>query len=100
VRAEEQARLAIKLTSDGEDDPEQDAEARLVLGKALLAQGRFDEAEQTLAPVKTLFESMRATSNLSRTLIALGDLATARETQEEAATLYRRAAEIMQDLRI
>jgi hypothetical protein len=43
---------------------------------------------------------MRATGNLSRTLIALGDLAVARETQEEAATLYRRAAEIMQDLRI
>ena len=100
VLAEEQARLAIELTGDGEDDPEQDGEARLVLGKALLAQGRLEEAEQTLTPIKNLFESMRATSNLSRTLIALGDLATARETQNEAAALYRRAAEIMQDLRI
>jgi len=100
AQAEEQARLAIELIGDGEDDTEQDGEARLVLGKALLAQGRFEEAEQTLTPVKDFFESMRATSNLSRTLVALGDLATARETQEEAATLYRRAAEIMQDLRI
>lgn len=100
VRAEEQARLAIKLIGDGKDDPEHDGEARLVLGKALLAQGRLEEAEGTLTPIKKLFESMRATGNLSRTLIALGDLAVARETQEEAATLYRRAAEIMQDLRI
>ncbi|MGD0166657.1 MAG: tetratricopeptide repeat protein [Gaiellaceae bacterium] len=100
VRAEEQARLAIQLIGDGEDDPEQDGEAKLVLGKALLAQGRLDEAEETLAPIKEFFESMRATSNLSRTLIALGDLAVARDTQDEAAALYRRAAEIMQDLRI
>ena len=71
-----------------------------MLGKALLAQGRLDEAEVTLTPIKKLFESMRATGNLSRTLIALGDLAIARDIQDEAATLYRRAAEIMQDVRI
>jgi tetratricopeptide (TPR) repeat protein len=100
LRAEEQARLAIELIGDGKDDPEHDGEARLVLGKALLAQGRLDEAEQILGRVQEVFESMRATSNLSRTLIALGDLAVARDGQEEAATLYRKAAEIMQDLRI
>jgi len=100
IRAEEQARLAIELIGAGKDDPEHDGEARLVLGKALLAQGRLDEAEVTLTPIKKLFESMRATGNLSRTLIALGDLAIARDIQDEAATLYRRAAEIMQDVRI
>ncbi|MGD0273382.1 MAG: tetratricopeptide repeat protein [Gaiellaceae bacterium] len=99
VKAEEQARLAIELIGDGKDDPEQDGEARLVLGKALLAQGRLEEADQTLTSVRDLFESLRATSNLSRTLLALGDLAVQRESQDEAARLYRRAAELMQDLR-
>lgn len=99
VKAEEQARLAIELIGDGKDDPEQDGEARLVLGKALLAQGRLEEADQTLSSVRDLFESLRATSNLSRTLLALGDLAVERESQDEAARLYRRAAELMQDLR-
>jgi Tfp pilus assembly protein PilF len=99
VRAEEQARLAIELIGDGKDDPENAAEVQLVLGQALLTQGRLDEAEAVLIPIKELFESLRANSNISRTLIALGDLASARETQEEAARLYKRAAEIMQDLR-
>jgi hypothetical protein len=52
-----------------------------------------------LEEVKGLFESVRATSNLSRTYVALGDLARARGTTDEAAHLYRHAAELMQDLR-
>jgi tetratricopeptide (TPR) repeat protein len=100
VKAEEQARLAVQLMGDGNGDPEHSGEANLILGRALLAQGRLDEAESVLASVKELFESLRATSNLSRTLLALGDLSVERESQEEAATLYRRAAELMQDLRI
>jgi tetratricopeptide (TPR) repeat protein len=99
VKAEEQARLAVELIGDGKDDLEQVGEARLVLGKALLAQDRLDEAAEILVSVKSLFESARATSNLSRTLLALGDLAAQRGSQEEAARQYRRAAELMQDLR-
>jgi len=99
VKAEEQARLAVELIGDGKDDLEQVGEARLVLGKALLAQDRLDEAAEILVSVKELFERARATSNLSRTLLALGDLAAQRGSQEEAARQYRRAAELMQDLR-
>jgi tetratricopeptide (TPR) repeat protein len=96
---EEQARYAIELIGDEAVDPEQVGEARLVLGKALLAQNRLDEAAEALEDVKGLFESVRATSNLSRTYVALGDLARARGTTDEAAHLYRHAAELMQDLR-
>jgi len=102
VKAEEQARLAVELMGDGGDDPDPEhiGEARLVLGKALLEQDRLDEAESVLVSVKELFESLRATSNLSRSLLALGDLSAKRGSQEEAAALYRRGAEVMQDLRI
>jgi tetratricopeptide (TPR) repeat protein len=99
VKAEEQARYALELIGDEAVDPEQVGEARLVLGKALLAQNRFDEAETELEGVKGLFESVRATSNLSRTFVALGDLARERGSTEEAARLFRHAAELMQDLR-
>lgn len=101
VKAEEQARYALDLIGDDfvEADAEQVGEAQLVLGKALLAQERFDEAEEVLHKVKDLFESVRATSNLSRTLIALGDLSQARGATDGAAHLYRHAAELMQDLR-
>jgi len=99
TKAEEQARYAIELIGDEAVDPEQVGEARLVLGKALLAQNRLDEAAEALDEVRGLFESVRATSNLSRTYVALGDLAQARGTTDEAAHLYRHAAELMQDLR-
>jgi tetratricopeptide (TPR) repeat protein len=99
TKAEEQARYALELIGDESVDPEQIGEARLVLGKALLLQDRLDEAEEALQQVKDLFESVRATSNLSRTLVALGDLAGKRENTDEAARLYRHAAELMQDLR-
>jgi tetratricopeptide (TPR) repeat protein len=100
VKAEEQARYALELIGDEAVDLEQVGEARLVLGKALLAQNQLDEAEAVLQEVKSLFEGVRATSNLSRTYLALGDLAHARGTTDEAAHLYRHAAELMQDLRI
>jgi tetratricopeptide (TPR) repeat protein len=99
VKAEEQARYALELIGDEAVDPEQVGEARLVLGKALLDQNRLDEAEAVLEEAKDLFESMRATSNLSRTFVALGDLARERGTTEEAARLFRHAAELMQDIR-
>jgi tetratricopeptide (TPR) repeat protein/DNA-binding XRE family transcriptional regulator len=100
VKAEEQARYALELIGDEAVDLEQVGEARLVLGKALLAQNQLDEAEEVLQEVKGLFEGARATSNLSRTYLALGDLAHVRGTTDEAAHLYRHAAELMQDLRI
>lgn len=100
VKAEEQAKYALELIGDEAVDLEQVGEARLVLGKALLAQNQLDEAERVLQDVRSLFEGARATSNLSRTYLALGDLAHARGTTDEAAHLYRHAAELMQDLRI
>jgi tetratricopeptide (TPR) repeat protein len=100
VKAEEQARYALELIGEESDDLEFLGEVRLVLGSALLAQNRLDEAEQVLQEVKSLFESIRATSNQSRTCLALGDLARARGNGDEAAHLYRHAAELMQDLRM
>ena len=100
VKAEEQARYALELIGEESVDPERGGEVLLVLGSALLAQGKLDEAEEVLQEVKSLFESLRATSNQSRTCMALGDLARARGNADEAAHLYRHAAELMQDLRI
>jgi tetratricopeptide (TPR) repeat protein len=100
AKAEEQARFALELIGDESNDIEMVGESRLLLGRALLEQDRLEEAEPILVEVSGLFESVRSTSNLSRTLLALGDLANKRGETDEAARTFRRAAELMQDLRI
>src|SRR5438309_12028177 len=47
--AEEHARHALELLGAREDRLDEIGNARLVLGRALIDQGRFDEAETTLA---------------------------------------------------
>src|SRR5919108_6549178 len=97
--AEEQARHALKLLDGRVDYLDQVGSAQLVLGRALLEQGRFDEAEDSLRQAGMSFEQLSAVRHRGAVWGGQGDLEARRGQDHEAATLYRRAAEALQDVR-
>ena len=99
VEAETQARKALELLGTREDFIAEIGTAQLTLGRALLAQGRLDEAQGILANADSSFEQMSSTSHRAAAWVALGDVAAQRGDDREAARLYRRAAETLQDFR-
>jgi tetratricopeptide (TPR) repeat protein len=98
-KAEEQARHALELLGDRTDMLDEIGNARLVLGRALLEQGRLDESEQALAAAEDAFTQLSSVSHRAAAWIAQGDLAGKRGDERAAAQLYRRAAETLQDFR-
>jgi tetratricopeptide (TPR) repeat protein len=99
VTAEEHARHALELLGTREDRLDEIGNARLVLGRALLEQGRFDEAETALGEAEDSFAQMSSGSHQAAAWVAQGDLAQRRGDDRGAAALYRRAAETLQDFR-
>jgi tetratricopeptide (TPR) repeat protein len=98
-RAEEQARHALEIIGERDDMLDQIGNARLVLGRALLEQGRLEEAGDAFAAAEDAFAKLSSTSHRAAAWIAQGDLATKRGDERQAAVLYRRAAEALQDFR-
>jgi tetratricopeptide (TPR) repeat protein len=98
-RAEEQALHALELIGDREDMLDEVGNARLVLGRALLEQGRLPEAEAAFAVAEDSFAKLSSASHRAAAWIAQGDLATKKGDERRAAVLYRRAAETLQDVR-
>jgi tetratricopeptide (TPR) repeat protein len=98
-RAEEQALHALEIIDERDDMLDEVGNARLVLGRALLEQERFSEAEEALAQSEDAFAKLSSASHRAAAWIAQGDLATKLGDERSAATLYRRAAEALQDFR-
>ena len=98
-RAEEQALHALEIIRERDDMIDEIGNARLVLGRALLDQDRLDEAEEALTQSEDAFAQLSSASHRAAAWIAQGDLATKRGDERRAATLYRRAAESLQDFR-
>jgi tetratricopeptide (TPR) repeat protein len=98
-QAEEQARHALRLLDGRVDWLDEIGNAQLVLGRALLEQGRLDEAEEQFRAADSTFEQYTSVSHRAASWVALGDLAARRGEDREAAHLYRRAAEALQDFR-
>jgi tetratricopeptide (TPR) repeat protein len=98
-QAEEQARHAIELLDGRVDYVDENGSAQLVLGRALLEQGRLDEAEEAFGVAETSFAELGSASHRAAAWIARGDLAARRGEHERAAELYRTAAEALQDVR-
>ena len=73
--------------------------AQLVLGRALLEQGRLDEAAEAFDAAERNFDQLSSLSHRASAWIAKGDLAARRGQDQVAAQLYRRAAEALQDVR-
>jgi tetratricopeptide (TPR) repeat protein len=97
--AEEQARHALRLLDGRTDWLDEIGNAQLVLGRALLEQGRLDEAEETFKLAEASFEQLSSESHRASAWLAQGDVAAKRGNDRTAARLYRRAAEALQDFR-
>jgi tetratricopeptide (TPR) repeat protein len=95
--AEEQARYALEILAERADFLDERGNVRLVLGRALLAQGRVEEAETELATAERLFTELGSTSHVAATWMARGDVQSRKGDSTGAAVLYRRAAEALQD---
>src|SRR5919197_5204833 len=98
-RAEEQARLALEMIGDRVEFLDEIGNAQLVLGRALLEQGRLDEAEGAFRAAEQAYDQLSSASHRATVWVAQGDLATRRGDNARAAHLYRNAAEALQDVR-
>jgi tetratricopeptide (TPR) repeat protein len=98
-KAEEFAREALRLLGTREDRMDEIGNARLVLGRSLLEQGRLDEAEAVLGEAEDALSQLSSGSHRAAAWVAQGDLAQRRGDDRRAATLYRAAAETLQDFR-
>jgi tetratricopeptide (TPR) repeat protein len=97
--AEEQARYGLKLLGDRVDEMHEIGNAQLVLGRALLAQDRLDEADEAFKAGEKAYDQMSSGSHRADAWIAQGDLAARRGDDRAAAKLYRQAADALQDVR-
>jgi tetratricopeptide (TPR) repeat protein len=97
--AENEAKRALELFGGRSDYLQGIGTAQLVLGRALLAQDRLIEAQESLEAADRTFEQLSSVSHRAAAWVAQGDLARKRNEDREAARLYRRAAEALQDFR-
>jgi transcriptional regulator with XRE-family HTH domain len=97
--AEDEASKALALFGHRPDYLQGIGTAQLVMGRALLEQDRLDEAEEMLLSADKSFEQLSSASHRAAVWVAQGDLAQKRNADREAARLYRRAAEALQDFR-
>ena len=97
--AEEQARHALTLLEGRVDFLDEQGNVQLVLGRALLEQGRLDEAEEAIAASEATFDQLSSTSHRAAAWTAQAELSIRRGDQDQALKLYRRAAETLQDFR-
>jgi tetratricopeptide (TPR) repeat protein len=98
-QAERFARQALKLLEGRIDFLHEIGPSQLVLGRALMEQGRLDEAEEAFKAADSSFEQLSSASHRARGWIAQGDLAARKGDDRAAARLYRNAAEALQDVR-
>jgi tetratricopeptide (TPR) repeat protein len=99
LKAEEHARHALKRLGGREDRLDEIGNARLVLGRALLDQGRLEEAEEMLGSAEDALAQLSSGPHKAAAWVAQGDLAQRRGDDRRAAALYRAAAETLQDFR-
>jgi tetratricopeptide (TPR) repeat protein len=95
--AESQARNALQVLADREDFLDEIGNAYLVLGRALLAQARYDEADRALDDADRSFRRLGSVSQGAAVSMARGDALLARGACLEAAQAYRAAADALQD---
>ncbi|HZO49346.1 MAG TPA: tetratricopeptide repeat protein, partial [Gaiellaceae bacterium] len=97
--ADDHARRGLELLQGREDYLHEIGQSNVVLGRALLERGRLDEAEECFKTADSAFEQLGSVSYRAGAWVALGDLASRRGDDREAARLYRNAAEALQDIR-
>jgi tetratricopeptide (TPR) repeat protein len=98
-QADELARKALALLDGREDFLHEICPSQLVLGRALMERGRFDEAGDCFREADAAAEQMASISHRAEAWVAMGDLAARRGDDRESARLYRNAAEALQEIR-
>jgi tetratricopeptide (TPR) repeat protein len=98
-QAEEQARQALRILDGRDDYLDERGNAHLVVGRALLAQGRNDAAVRELEWAEDAFTALGSVSHVAAAWVAQGDARRAAGDADGAADLYRRAADALQDFR-
>ena len=96
--AEKQAWHALELLEGREDLLDEIGNTQLVLGRALLAQERLEEAEAAFREGEAILEQVSSASHRAAAWMARADLAFHRGDDRVAGSLYRRAAEALQEL--
>jgi tetratricopeptide (TPR) repeat protein len=99
AQAEVQARKALELLGERTDYLYEIGTAQLTLGRSLLEQDRLEEARRILLAADGSFEQLASVSHRAAVWVAMGDVATREGDDRDAARLYRRAAETLQDFR-
>ncbi len=97
--ADEMARKALDLLQGREDFLDEICPSQLVLGRALMERGRFEEAEECFRAADAAAEQLASLSHRAEAWVALGDLAARRGEDRDAARLYRSAAEALAEIR-
>src|SRR5919206_225166 len=95
--AERHARHALEILDGRVDYLSETGMAAIVLGRALMGQGRLDEAEQAFADAEQSFTELSSVSHIALAWTARGDLALERGDDRAAGELFRRAAEALQE---
>lgn len=94
--AERLARRAFVFMGSRVDHRVELGNAQLVLGRALLEQGKLDEADETFCQAERTLDRA-AIGERASVWLAQGEAATRRGDAMAAADLYKRAAEALQD---
>jgi len=97
--AERHSRQALSLLDGRVDYLDEIGNAQLVLGRAVLEQGRLDEAEALFADAESSLAQLSSASHTAAAWMAQGDLAFARGDDRTAGEFFRRAAEALQEIR-
>jgi tetratricopeptide (TPR) repeat protein len=95
----ESANRAIELLGSREEYREEEGNARMVMGRAMLELEQVDQAEGAFKAAARCFEAVEALSHMAGAWFAIGDVATARGETGKAAQYYRWAADALQDVR-
>ena len=98
-QAEQLARHALELLDGRVDYLHEIGPSQLVLGRAVMEQGRLDEAGEWFEAADASFEQLSSASHRAAAWIAMGDLAARQGDDRSASRLFRKAAEALQDVR-
>jgi len=98
AEAEKAARHALELLAGRDDHVNEIGSAQVVLGRALMDQDRLDDAAEVLNAADASYKRMDSLGHRATVWLAQGDLAARRGDTETAASIYRRAAEALQDV--
>jgi tetratricopeptide (TPR) repeat protein len=97
--AEDHARRSLDLLEGREDYLDEIGGSRLTLGRALMEQGHWDEAELSFRAADAAYEQYASVAHRAGAWVALGDLAARRGDDRGAARHYRNAAEALREIR-